>query len=365
MTTDGPAPAPWLTNSHPALRRGWLPLAWSNEVGDQPRRFWLLDQPYVAFRGPLGPAVLPDRCPHRLAPLSAGSVVDGQLRCAYHGWCFDGGGRCVAIPSLGADPAIPPKAHLTRPYAVEERYGIVFVALEEPVTGILDLPGPGDEATSRWTAKDASGRFGAALLIDNQLDASHFAFVHRATFGADAATEVPHYGVAHDPDGWGFTVTMTVPISDGDDPGTAAGLRPLGRQRTMTYRYRAPLQLSLALEYTEVGSANRIGFFAQPERADRARLFSVAVLEEPDGFTDEELAARLAFEDLIGEEDRAIQRAFDVLALPLAIDEECHVRADRASVAFRRILGRLSELGTPAASVVDTVGHPVARAATG
>ena len=40
-----------------------------------------------------------DVCPHRLAPMSEGRVEkDGTLLCSYHGWRFDGDGRCVAIP---------------------------------------------------------------------------------------------------------------------------------------------------------------------------------------------------------------------------------------------------------------------------
>lgn len=41
-----------------------------------------------------------DECPHRLAPLSEGRIEpsDGSLMCSYHGWRFDGQGRCVAIP---------------------------------------------------------------------------------------------------------------------------------------------------------------------------------------------------------------------------------------------------------------------------
>ena len=41
-----------------------------------------------------------DRCPHRLAPLSEGRLDDdsGNLMCSYHGWQFDGDGRCTRIP---------------------------------------------------------------------------------------------------------------------------------------------------------------------------------------------------------------------------------------------------------------------------
>jgi nitrite reductase/ring-hydroxylating ferredoxin subunit len=54
-----------------------------------------------------------DRCPHRRAPLSAGAVEGGVLRCPYHGWAFAGDGTCVDIPAIGAEGRIPGRARLT------------------------------------------------------------------------------------------------------------------------------------------------------------------------------------------------------------------------------------------------------------
>ena len=54
----------------------------------------------------------PDRCPHREAPLSLGRLLDGDLECAYHGWRFGRGGRCVLVPSAADGVPLPPKAHL-------------------------------------------------------------------------------------------------------------------------------------------------------------------------------------------------------------------------------------------------------------
>lgn len=39
-----------------------------------------------------------DLCVHRGAKLSLGKVVDGCLRCAYHGWTYNGEGRCGGRP---------------------------------------------------------------------------------------------------------------------------------------------------------------------------------------------------------------------------------------------------------------------------
>jgi phenylpropionate dioxygenase-like ring-hydroxylating dioxygenase large terminal subunit len=207
--------------------------------------------------------------------------------------------------------------------------------------------------------KAFEGRFGAALLIDNQLDFSHFAFVHRATFGTDAAATTPRYEVTRDDDGWGFTVVATVPITASNDPGVAAGLRPLHQHRTMTFHYRAPFQLSLVLDYPDMGVTNSIAFFAQPEREGSARLFANSVLERAGGFSDEEYMQRTAFEDRVGAEDRAIQASFDVLGIPLDPMTECPVRSDRASVEYRRILARLVEV---AAGATTSAGRPTPMA---
>jgi len=72
----------------------WWPVALSHELGKQPLACQLHDLPLVLFRAEDGtPAALPDRCPHRFAPLSAGKVRDGQIECPYHGWRFAADGR--------------------------------------------------------------------------------------------------------------------------------------------------------------------------------------------------------------------------------------------------------------------------------
>jgi phenylpropionate dioxygenase-like ring-hydroxylating dioxygenase large terminal subunit len=59
--------------------------------------------PRVLWRDGAGrAAMLEDRCPHRGAPLSQGRVCDGAITCPYHGWRFDGAGRCLAMPARPA-----------------------------------------------------------------------------------------------------------------------------------------------------------------------------------------------------------------------------------------------------------------------
>lgn len=332
-------PSQVFSNLEPALRRTWLPVARSNAVGPSPQRAWLLGQPYVLARTSQGLVVLQDRCPHRLAPLSAGQVVDGALQCAYHGWSFDASGRCVQVPSLAPDVPIPPKARCGRPFAVTERYGLVFVALAEPVVELPEIEAFADDGRTRVDLTPFSGRFGAAQLIDNQLDVSHFAFLHRSTFGSPGARRFAPGNIEREP--WGFRFAMEVPILANNDPGVAAGVRPVEQYRSMRYRYRVPFSVELALDYPVMGGSNVILFFVQPETHDKATMYVTLLLEQPGGFSSQELADRVDFEYRVVGEDLALQGRFDDLALPINPTAECHVRADRPSLEYRRLLAQL------------------------
>ena len=330
-----------LSNLEPALARTWLPVARSDAVKDVPVRTWLLGRPLVVARLGAAIVVMDDRCPHRAAPLSAGEIVGETLVCAYHGWRFDGAGRCVEVPSLDSTTPIPPKAHCGRPLAVVERYGLVFVALAEPIVELPGVPVLDDATRSRVDLAPFTGRYGAAQLIDNQLDTSHFAFLHRETFGSPGARRSMPSRV--EPEPWGFSYSACMPISARNDPGVAAGFHPVDQHRTMHYRYRAPFFVEIRLDYPVMGGSNVITFFVQPETVDRSTMYVTCSFDQPGGFSDEELAERVAFENRVVGEDLALQERFDELTLPLDPSAECHVKADRPALEYRRILARLVE----------------------
>jgi hypothetical protein len=103
----------------------WYAVALSTEVGERPFGTALWQRPIVLFRdakGQLG--AFEDRCPHRQVKLSTGRVVAGEIECAYHGWRFDGSGRCAAAPRFGDGG--PPPCRLRR-YSVREQDGFVWV----------------------------------------------------------------------------------------------------------------------------------------------------------------------------------------------------------------------------------------------
>jgi len=351
-----------LTNTDLALRHGWHPVALVSELGDEPLGVRLLGEPWVIARLNGVVTAFEDRCPHRLAPLSAGRVDGETLVCPYHGWRFAAGGDCVAVPALGPGVPAPRRARATAAWGVTERHGLVWLAPDEPFSEIMNLPEETDDAFGSVWLVPARTTAAAGLLADNFLDTAHFPFVHAGTIGAGEDMIVPPYRV--DADGDGFCVTMEQEVANPEDPGVAAGIRPLIQRRVSTYVYRPPFMLRLRLEYPEAGITSTIHFCLQPEDDDATRVYTRLLRDDLGG--DEARMAEVArFEQAILDEDLALQEKFTIDGLPLIsgdgeLAEEVSIRADAAGVALRRVLaafvtraGRYARRPGPAAGDTD------------
>lgn len=337
-----------LGNVEIALRRAWHPLCRSSEVTAQPIAATLMGENFVLYRSLEGEVrVFHDRCPHRFAPLSLGACDGDRLRCSYHGWVFDDDGRCVEVPSLGPGATLPPRAVLSRPFAVAESHGMVFVAPDEPLTTLPSLDADLDPSYVRGDLEVIITRASAGLLADNFLDMAHFAFVHTNTFGAGEATFVGPYSVERD--GYGFTAVYEHDFANREDPGVAAGVRALVQRRRLTYRYTAPYHLELVLDFLDAGGSNVIGFFLVPVDAETVKIYSSIWRNDLEG-SQERLRDAIDFEVAVVREDLALQSRYHDLTLPLDLTSEVHVRADKTTVELRRILRDLLDAAEARAS---------------
>ena len=101
------------------LRDYWYVACTADELGKgtDPVGRVVLGEALVLYRDAAGAVVcLRDRCMHRNTMLSEGAVINGCLKCPYHGWTYDRDGRCVDIPSLRADEKpLPPRLAVVRP----------------------------------------------------------------------------------------------------------------------------------------------------------------------------------------------------------------------------------------------------------
>jgi phenylpropionate dioxygenase-like ring-hydroxylating dioxygenase large terminal subunit len=123
-----------------AQRSCWHPVAHGHALGDAPSHADLLDEPLVLWRGPdREPHAMSELCVHRGTALSLGWVSGDQIVCPYHGRRYAADGRCVAIPQL-EDPARVPARARVPAFRVQERYGLIWVALEEPRWPLPEVP---------------------------------------------------------------------------------------------------------------------------------------------------------------------------------------------------------------------------------
>jgi phenylpropionate dioxygenase-like ring-hydroxylating dioxygenase large terminal subunit len=175
-----------------------LPHAWfiacrSRDLRERPLGIVVQGTPLVLFRGSSGsPAALEDRCPHRNAPLSAGRMSAGELECGYHGWRFDPGGACAAVPGLARRPERAPRVPA---FACEERDGYVWTYSTPdaaPRGAPFRFPHLGERGYGA-VRRELTVTCSLQAALENALDVPHTAFLHGGLFrtpGSRAEIEV-------------------------------------------------------------------------------------------------------------------------------------------------------------------------------
>jgi vanillate O-demethylase monooxygenase subunit len=327
-----------IDNVSPALRRVWHPIGRIESFGADPVRVELVGEAYVIARLGGRIRVFRDVCPHRFARLSDGRVIDDTIQCPYHGWQFSADGRCVHVPAMG--DATPPSARLTAPH-VSERYGMVWVAPDEPITEPLIVDEWDDPALDKVWIDPIDVKAGAAQVVDNFLDFAHFPYVHAGTFGSDKDRLVHDYSTERTADGWGFVVDYPHVIENHEDPLVASGEHPLVQPRVMRYHYGVPFTANLRLDFPLTGMVNAIVLWCQPMNRETTRVHMVMLRNDcPD---EASRRAAIDYELKVFNEDLKILERLPDRAVPLGLGQ-VHVRSDRHTVEFRRILHRLLNL---------------------
>ena len=166
--------APMSFSAAGPLGRQWLAVACSADLHDAPVAVRLLGTDLVLWRSPRGTVVAaPDRCTHSKRPLSKGTVNDGLLVCAKHGWTFGDEGRCVLKPS---GLPITDNAHL-KTYPCTERYGLIWLSLAEPDVPVIDLAWDGDERYRRIHSGASVWQCDPIKIIESILAPTNSGFV--------------------------------------------------------------------------------------------------------------------------------------------------------------------------------------------
>jgi 5,5'-dehydrodivanillate O-demethylase len=161
------------------LRSFWQPIARSDSIAKGAARgLRVMGEDLTLYRGESGkPYLIGGRCAHRCTVLHTGWIQGEDLRCMYHGWKYDGSGRCIEIPAEKKPRSVPIRI---AGYTLHEYCGLIFACMSEGVPPEFDLPRkhvleePGRVLVIQEQVWDCNW----LQQIENSLDAVHVSFVH-------------------------------------------------------------------------------------------------------------------------------------------------------------------------------------------
>lgn len=286
------------------LQNCWYVAAWAQEVDEGFLARTLLDIEVMLLRGLDGRIVaLHDRCPHRFAPLSLGSFVDGKIRCGYHGLEFDLAGNCVG----SCISSSAPKAARVRTFPIVEQDKIVWIWMGDPARAdpetIMRFPKLTDPAL-----RTVSGSMLAAadyrLISDNLMDLTHAALLHPVFGGLNYQPKFRSWEEGDDVISE-YTSEMPSSMIVGDTPVTGVD----------TIRWRVPGLHDLTVSITPKDPTFKAAEFpavhiVTPETQTTSHYFWAASIDASFPMTNEQLSASLT--DAFDNEDKpmieAVQR---------------------------------------------------------
>ena len=180
------------------LRTFWQPVYRSVDLlPGRPKPLRILGEEFTIYRGKSGkPYIVGFRCAHRLTQLHTGWIEDETIRCFYHGWRFDGRGKCVERPG---EKTSSEKVSISA-FPTHEYLGLVFAYF-----------GKGDPPPiPRFKAMEQEGVLDVTVdampvnyFYSLENDAFHFAFTHRDLLPARNLSGVPE--VWAEESDWGLT----------------------------------------------------------------------------------------------------------------------------------------------------------------
>lgn len=162
------------------LRRFWHPIAVGRTLATgSAQHVRVLGEDLTLYRGASGrPYLVGARCAHRLTLLATGWVEGEAVRCMYHGWTYDGEGRCVERPAERDDR--PCDVRIAA-YPAREYGGLIFAYLGPDEPPPFELPRkPAFEDPDRILyARSERWNTNWLQMVENSMDAVHVSFVHQ------------------------------------------------------------------------------------------------------------------------------------------------------------------------------------------
>lgn len=329
MNEHAPAVIPDLRS----LRRCWHPVGYVAQFGDSPTRVRLLGEELVVWRDSRGaPHALRDLCIHRGTALSLGRVVGDELMCPYHGWRYGADGACTAIPQLADPTKVPSKARVEA-FSCRERYGQLWVAMDEPRWDLPEIP---ELESGDWTVVQ-TGPFtwssDSSRQLENFTDFGHFPWVHPGLLGDPERPVVPRYTV--ETDGHVLRYQIVRPEAPNTDDFPVFDNKT-DQQPERRSRYELHLPYTIVLRLGWGGESGMVYFFSsQPVDQNHCTGYVTIARnydrDQPDSVLQE-------FEATIFSQDQRVVESQRPERVPFDLAEELHLKFDAVAVSYRKAM---------------------------
>lgn len=325
-----------LPTAQPVLRRFWYPVIPLSHLEAGPQPFTLLGEPLALWLDQTGkPAAVYDSCCHRQAKLSRGVIVNGNIRCPYHGWQFAPNGQCVEVPQQPDSPI--PDSYRVIGYPCQERYGYVWVCLShDPLDEIPDFPEAHDPNYRIIHAFYEVWHCGGLRLMENAFDHGHHHFVHNRSLG-DRLNPVPlPYDDLHETE---RGIYFESPLFTHNNERLQKSIHMSDPSIQLKRKVNWYLPFGMVAQMTlPNGLIHTVVMYATPISDDQTQV--VRFYFRNDTETDTPAADAIAFERPVLNEDRAVLETTDYDA-PLDLRAEAHISTDKPGMLMRRKLAAL------------------------
>lgn len=324
-----------LVTQQPVLRRFWYPVVPIADLSDGLKTFELLGEKILLWLDSDDrPIAAQDRCCHRSAQLSLGTVINGNISCSYHGWQFDGCGTCVHVPQLKPDQAIPANYHI-QVYPCMERYGYVWVCLGEPLTDIPTIAEATDPAFRLIHEFYEPWRCAGLRVMENEFDLAHPTFVHTTTFGSESHP-IPDVLEVTETE-WGLQVQGTLGVVNPELQQQNLGMDEQQTVRTLDMDWFMPFTVRLRINYPN-GLAHVIVNTMTPINDSTSQMVQFCLRNDTE--TDTSSQDVIAFDRAVTLEDKRILESTDY-DVPLSLNQEQHMFTDKPGIMMRKKIAAL------------------------
>ncbi len=324
-----------LVTKQPVLRRFWYPVLPTTDLQSSPISFKLLGQPIVLWRDEQGiPAAAADRCCHRSAQLSLGRVVDGNITCPYHGWSFNRDGRCVRVPQLEDGATISP-SYAVNAYRCVERYGYLWVCLDEPLIDMPNIPEATDPSFRQIQEFYEPWKCAGLRVMENELDMAHPAFVHPTTFGSEDYP-LPESMELEETE-WGLTYRSVLGVVNPELQKQNLKMAQDTTVRTMEMNWFLPFTVKLRINYPN-GLVHIIVNTMTPVDDGTSQMVQFCLRNDTEAET--KTLDIIAFDRAVTLEDKRILESTDY-DVPLTLNREEHMVTDKPGLLIRKKMAAL------------------------